>query len=282
MNLKSNKFWKIFLIQAILFFLTQILGIFSAVRIQKIPSFLKVEILQISFFNLILDFTFATLFIFLIMKYFKPKLIKRKIYKFLFVFTSFLAGIIFFGIFFPGPIPFILIFLLISWWLKVPSVFNQNLLMVFGIAGIGSILGLSLKPPAMILILILFSIYDFAAVYKTKHMVEMVKEMVEQKVILGFVIPQHFSSFKENLEKIQPGGEFLILGGGDVAFPLLFSVSLVSEGISKSFIISIFSLFGLFANLYFFLKQKERKPMPALPLISLFSIIGYLITILLK
>lgn len=278
MNFKRNEFWQCFFIETILFFLTLILGIFSAFQFQKSFFIQEIEIPQISFFNFVLSFGLATVFILLVIRYFKTKPFKEKIYKFLFIFTSFFAGIIFFGAFFPELISLILISLLIFWWVKMPNVLNQNLLIIFGIAGMAGLLGLSLNPKVMILILILFSIYDFIAVYKTKHMVEMAKEMVEQKVILGFVIPLNFHSFKESLINVEPGkGKFLILGGGDVAFPLLFSVSLLSKGILNSLIVAIFSLFGLFANFYLFIKQKERKPIPALPLISLFSIIGYLI-----
>lgn len=280
MNLKNNKFWKILLIQAILFSSTLILGIFSARQIKKSLFVQKIEIPQISFFNFIFSFAIATLFIFLIVKFLKLKTIKKGIYKFLFIFTSLFALIIFFESFLPEPIPIFLTFLLIFWWLSKPNVLNQNLLIIFGIAGICALLGLSLKPEMMILILILFSIYDFLAVYKTKHMAKMAKEMIEQKVIFGLVIPPNFVSFKANLEKVEPGGNFFILGGGDVAFPLLFSVSLLETGILNSIIVAIFSLFGLFCNFYIFFRQKERKPIPALPLISLFSIVGYLITLI--
>lgn len=282
MNLRSNEFWKILFIEAVLFFSTLILGILSANRIRIFFSIKKLEVPQLSFFSFVFSVALATVFFLLLIKYLKLKPLKEKIYKFLFLFTSFFSGTIFFESFFPQPLSFILISLFIFWWIKFPNVLNQNLLVIFGIAGVGGLLGLSLDPKMMILILVLFSIYDFLAVYKTKHMVEMAKEMVEQKVFFGFIIPSDFISFKESLKRVQPGGKFFILGGGDVAFPLLFSVSLLPSGLLNSIFVSVFSLFGLFANFYFFLKQKERKPIPALPLISVFSIIGYLITLSFK
>ena len=189
-----------------------------------------------------------------------------------------LGGLLFLETWLPEHLSLIFVFVLIFWWLKKPSVLIQDLLIVLGIAGTGSILGLSLNPLMVIALLIIFSIYDFIAVYKTKHMVRMAKAMLESRAILALVIPPNIFGFRESLEKIQPGGKFLILGGGDIAFPLIFSVSLIPSGILHSFIVALFSLIGLFASFWFFTKQKERKPIPALPPIALFSIIGYLIT----
>jgi presenilin-like A22 family membrane protease len=178
----------------------------------------------------------------------------------------------------PEPVPLILVFLLIFWWIKNPIVLNQNLLIIFSLAGIGASLGLGLKPEAVILILIILSIYDFIAVYKTKHMVKIAKDMIEAGTILGLVFPFEPLGFLKSTKEIKPGeGKFLVLGGGDVAFPLIFSVSLLKFGILKPFIVALFSLLGLFANFLIFIFQKERKAIPALPLISLFSIIGYFV-----
>jgi presenilin-like A22 family membrane protease len=102
--------------------------------------------------------------------------------------------------------------------------------------------------------------------------------MIESGTILGLVFPFEFSGFFKSTREIKPGeGKFLILGGGDVALPLIFSVSLLKFGIFKSFFVAFFSLFGLFSNFLLFLLQKKREGIPALPLISLFSILGYLL-----
>jgi len=139
-------------------------------------------------------------------------------------------------------------------------------------------LGLALLPEIVILILIIFSVYDWISVYKTKHMVKMAREMMESRAILALVIPPTLSNLKESLEKIEPGGKFLILGGGDLVFPLLFSVSLIPTGILNSIIVALFALFGLFISFWFFISQKVRQPIPALPPIAIFSILGFLIT----
>jgi presenilin-like A22 family membrane protease len=283
MNLKNKEVFFLFLTESILFSLTLTLGTLCASKLKKILEVQKIEIPLLSSFEFIFYFFLATLFAFLMFKFLKEKIIKKKIYKILFLSVSFFSSLIFFESFLPEPIPLILVFLLIFWWIKKPIVLNQNLLIILSLAGIGAILGLGLKPEAVILILIILSIYDFIAVYKTKHMVKMAKDMIEAGTILGLVSPFELTGFLKSINEVKPGeGNFLILGGGDVAFPLIFSVSLLKLGILKSFLIALFSLLGLFANFSLFLFQKERRAIPALPLISFFSIIGYLALRLLK
>ena len=281
--------WKIFIIEAFLFCLTLGLGIATAFRMNNPPPNFgggqKVNIPQISFFQFILNFLLATLFILLISRFVKFEKGKGTIFKILFIFAVSLGGLLFLETWLPEPLPLIFIFVSIFWWLKKPSVLIQDLLIILGIAGTGSILGLSLNPLMVIALLIIFSIYDFIAVYKTKHMIKMAKEMIESRAILALVIPPNIFGFRDSLEKIgyppeRVGGKFLILGGGDVVFPLLFSVSLIPSGIFNSLIVAIFSLIGLFAGFWFFISQKTRQPIPALPPIALFSIIGFFITLI--
>jgi presenilin-like A22 family membrane protease len=260
MDLKNKEVFFLFLTEAILFYLTLTLGILCASRLEKILEFQKIERPSLSPIEFIFYFFLATLFSFLIFRFLREKIIKGKIYKILFLSVSFFSSLIFFESFLLEPIPLILVFLLIFWWIKSPIILNQNLLIIFSLAGIGASLGLSLRPEAMILILIILSIYDFIAVYKTKHMVKMARDMIEAGTILGLVFPFEPLGFLKSTREIKPGqGEFLILGGGDVAFPLIFSVSLLKFGILKSFIVALFSLLGLFVNFLFFLTQKERK-----------------------
>jgi hypothetical protein len=134
------------------------------------------------------------------------------------------------------------------------------------------------KPEIVIALLAVFSVYDIVAVYKTKHMVEMAKEMIDSRAILGLIIPRNLSGFGEGLIRLKPGGKFLILGGGDIVFPLFLCCSLIpSYGIAKSFLAAAFSILGLLASFFLFAFQKKRSPIPALPPIAFFSIVGYLV-----
>lgn len=248
----------------------------------KISEFLEVEQItppQISSLKFITYFLLATLFIFFLSYVLKPKKEKRLIFKTLFILAIFSGSITLFSAWLPDETSFTLIIVLLFWWLVWPSIFIQDLLVVFGIAGAGSFLGLGLDPSVVVLLLIIFSIYDWIAVFKTKHMIKIAREMIESQAVLALVIPPDISSFKEGFKEMRPGGKFLILGGGDIVFPLLFAASLVPFGVLKSLIVAFFSLLGLLASFLFFISQKRRQPIPALPPIAFFSIIGYLITL---
>ncbi len=273
-----NNVWKVFIIEAFLFLLTLGLGIVASFQINKILKVEKLEIQKISFFQFILYFLFVTLLIFLFVRFFKYGKQKKAIFRTFFILTVFWGGILLLSIWIGDVFALILMTFLLFWWWKWPSIFIQDLCMILAMAGAGSVLGLTFTPEVIVILLIIFSIYDFIAVYKTKHMVEMAKEMIESRAILGLVVPPDLASFKQNLRQVKPGGKFMVLGGGDVVFPLLLCSSLVSSGVLNSLIVALFSLMGLFAGFLFFISQKEKKAIPALPPIALFSIIGYFIT----
>jgi presenilin-like A22 family membrane protease len=276
MNLKTKEFWKIFLFEAFLFSLVFFFGILSAQKLTKFYVAHKISVPKISLLDFIYSLFFATLLILIIIFVFKETT-KGRFLKAIFIFTSFLGSLVFLEFWLQEPSALIFTLFLIAWWFKNPNILNQNLLIIFGISGIGTFLGMSLDPENVIFLLILFSIYDVFAVYKTKHMVKMAKAMIKHKTILGIVAPQSLSGFKREISEVKPGGDFVIVGAGDLVFPLMFSVSCLKYNLLVSISIAIFTILGLLANLIFLFSQKERKPIPALPLISLFAIIGYLI-----
>jgi len=273
-----NNVWKVFIIEAFLFLLTLGLGIIASFQINKILKVEKLEIQKISFFQFILYFLFVTLLIFLFVRFFRYGKQKKAIFKTFFILTVFWGGILLLSIWIGDVFALIFMTFLLFWWWKWPSIFIQDLCIILAMAGAGSVLGLTFTPEVVVVLLIFFSIYDFIAVYKTKHMVEMAKEMIKSRAILGLIVPPDLASFKQNLKQVKPGGKFMVLGGGDVVFPLLLCSSLVSSGVLNSLIVALFSLIGLLAGFLFFISQKQKKAIPALPPIALFSIIGYLIT----
>ena len=273
-----DNIWKVFIIEAFLFLLTLGLGIVASFQINKILKVEKLEIQKISFFQFILYFLFVTLLIFLFVRFFRYGKQKKAIFKTFFILTVFWGGILLLSIWIGDVFALIFMTFLLFWWWKWPSIFIQDLCIILAMAGAGSVLGLTFTPEVVVVLLIFFSIYDFIAVYKTKHMVEMAKEMIKSRAILGLIVPPDLASFKQNLKQVKPGGKFMVLGGGDVVFPLLLCSSLVSSGVLNSLIVALFSLIGLLAGFLFFISQKQKKAIPALPPIALFSIIGYLIT----
>lgn len=274
--------WRVFIFESFLFLFTLGFGIINALKLKTLLKIEKMSISPVSFWQFIIYFILATIFILLIIllgnKFKKGKII---LFKGIFVFVIIWGGLISLSLWMPDILALILMAILVFVWLQKPIVFVHNLAIIFGIAGIGSTLGFSFSPEVMILLLIVFSAYDYIAVFKTKHMVKMAKEMIEARAILGFILPQKISNFFADLKEVKPGGKFLILGGGDVAFPLIFCISLIPSGILNSLIVAIFAFLGLLVSFLLFISQEARKPIPALPPIALFSIIGFFVTKLL-
>jgi len=269
--------WKVFGFEAFLFSLSLGLGILAGIRLREIFILQKTYPRQISLWQFIVWFVLGTLFILLVVYFVKFEKEKKLFFKGIFLLAVVFGNIFFFSIWLPDYASFFLVLALLFFWLKKRFLITHNLLMIFAISGIGAGVGLRLVPETVLLLFLIFSIYDYIAVYKTKHMVKMAKTMIEDRAILGIVIPQSFSGFNANLEKVKPGGRFLILGAGDIVFPLIFAVSFLYQSVFYALIIALFSLLGLLSDFLVFIFQKKRSPMPALPLIAFFSAIGYLL-----
>jgi presenilin-like A22 family membrane protease len=274
-----EKPWRILFWEVFLFALTFVLGISTAYRINIIAPPPKIEATPSFFYQFILSTAFAVAIILLIIRLIKSGFKKKVLFRAIFLLAFFFGSLLFFEVWLGEPISLILLLFLVFLWIKMPNIFTHNLLLISGMAGLGSFLGLGLTPETVAILLIIFSVYDIIAVYKTKHMVKMAKEMTEAGALPGLILPSRVSELNTPLEKISLGGNFLILGGGDIVFPLFFSVSALQGGIIKSVIIALFATFGLLASFWLFFRQKERRAIPALPPIALFSIIGYLITL---
>lgn len=277
----------LFFWEAVLFSLTLFLGIATAFKINRFLKAQEISIAPVNFWQFIFYFIVGTICFLFIIFFIKSKPQKGKIFKFLFLFTIFWGALVTLDIWLAEPLLWVgdilalfLTFYFLFLWLKKSSIFVHNLCMILGISGVGAFLGLRLDPNIVAVLFIIFSFYDFIAVYKTKHMIKMAKEMIESQAIIAMVIPQKIEDFQGKLKEIKAGGRFMVLGGGDIVFPLLFSASLVPQGVLPALIVGIFSLIGLFLSFLIFTNQKERKPIPALPPIALFSILGYLITLI--
>lgn len=289
-----NIFWK----EAFLFALTQILGIFVAIRISGILEKLEIKPEPVSFSNFLIYFLIATLAILLFLRISKKG--SGILFQIFFILAVFSGLDILFSIFVAEPGATILAAGLVAFRFMRPTVLLHNLVVVGGLAGIGGLLGISLLPRDAIILLIILAIYDVIAVYKTKHMVKMAKAMIKKRVILGIIVPEKISGLQASMGDVEqdklptihhrkiadikilvPGrvGRFMILGGGDLALPLLLIASVANSNIWQSIVILIFALLGLLTMHLIFIRLKS-KPMPALPPLAVFSILGYLISLL--
>jgi presenilin-like A22 family membrane protease len=229
--------------------------------------------------------------------------------------------------FLPEWLSLIIAFILAAWKIMKPNVIVHNLSEILMYSGIAVFLvsllnnapdsSTTLFLPTRIfwatLLLIIISIYDFIAVFKSRHMVSMAKFQTDSKVFAGLFIPykvkgeqkiiygRHVQEKKvqapqaparkrtEKLPGLEPSGEnkSAILGGGDIAFPLIFSGTVLyhlsnsllpAVALGETFIITATTTAAL-ALLFFY--AKKDKFYPAMPILSAGCFVGYAIILLL-
>jgi len=269
---------KIFCFELIFFLLTQVFGVLMARRIfinfpQEITKASGVEFPWIGFFLSFFILVFLILFVL------KFKKVKNVFFRIIFLLIIFLGVEMFLETWLPFFVALFLTLSLLFLWLQFARVWFHNILLILGMAGLGGLTGLSFSPMTVIVLFLVFSVYDFIAVYLTGHMVEMAKGMTESGAVLGFVVPKNINDFKKRMKEIKMGGgerKFSLLGTGDVFFPLLLAVSFIPFGLDKSFVIIFFSCLGLVFSFWLF-QELDKRPMPALPPIFLFSLLGFII-----
>lgn len=277
-DFKLNLFFK----EALIFLITQGLGLVVAWRLLQtrlrthVPPELRVTP-GLSVLDFLLSFFLATIIILILLRLFKRSVIAFEI---IFAFTVFVGSLIVFETFFDELVAFLLAILVAAVRFLIPRVWIQNAVIIISVAGISAWLGLSFSLLAILVILLILSIYDVIAVYKTKHMVSMFRDLMEKGVYFSTIVPERTEQLSHNLTEVQPEKGFLFLGTGDTAIPLMFAVSALPFKLISSLAIMIGALLGIFAMHLLFISQKERRPMPALPPIALGSIIGFLVSLI--
>ena len=172
----------------------------------------------------------------------------------------------------------ILALVIIAIYLLKQQVWLHDLVLILTLSGIIALLGASLSPYTVAVLLVVMSIYDYVAVYKTKHMVRMAKAMIAGRAIFAMIFPEHFKGFFERIGQAHPGEGFMMLGTGDFVFPLIMAVSAFSISSTAAWIVFGFSLMGLLITHILFVSQKVRRPMPALPPLAAAAILGFLVS----
>lgn len=259
----------------ILFAATQILGIYFAYKIFLETA--PIPVRNISSFS-IRDLIYFSIAVFLFL-FFTLRFVRfgAFLYRIILTFIIFSVLQLILSLWLAEVLAFVgAVALTAAFWVY-PSVIFENLLMIFTMAGLGAIFGLSLTPITVVLILVAFSFYDIIAVYKTGHMVKMAEAMIKSRAIFGLIIPRTYSDFTQSMRAVQPGEHFMILGSGDVILPLVLSASLVRVSLPQTIVVAIFSALGFVLTGLIFANQEVRRPMAALPPIATLSIIGYLL-----
>jgi len=112
------------------------------------------------------------------------------------------------------------------------SLLLHNFTELFIYGGLAAIFVPILNLLSISILLILISVYDFIAVHKTKHMIVLAKFQTKAKLFAGLLIP-----YAKN--------KTAVLGGGDIAFPLMFTAVLMSTFGLQALITTITATLGL-------------------------------------
>ena len=185
-----------------------------------------------------------------------------KIWKLWFFFSIFICLTIAFSAFISQIIAVVLSLILALLKIFKRNVITYNIPELFVYGGIAGLFVPILGIFSIFVLLILISIYDMIAVWKTKHMVKLAKFQSESNIFAGLYIP-----YKKNREAI--------LGGGDIGFPLLFAGVILKEfNFTSAIIVSIITTISLFV---LFMYAKKNKFYPAMPFLSAGCFIGFLV-----
>lgn len=232
-----------------------------------------------------------------------------QLWKVWFLLAVFLAQAVAFGVFLPGVVALVLSLILALLKVYKPGPVVHNLSEMFLYAGIAILLVPILDIFWMLVVLLLISLYDMWAVWHTKHMVQMAEFQKGSKVFAGLMVPKSekkvLHTTKKQAKPLQKTGPSkgratAILGGGDIAFPLLFSGTVLQQlavggsvelfsGLPFAFPIFSFATFslefafllsllitftvGISLFLLFYYAEKSRY-YPAMPFVSAGCVAG--------
>jgi len=303
-----------------LFLITQVIGLLvislDSETIIKIDSETQEEITEIVFYNtsvgerpdineketiltMIIGIFFGTIILLLL-----SKLKKVNIWKHWFFLASIITISITLGVLFNIVLTWIVAIILSAWKIYKPNFLIHNFTEILIYPGIALLLVPLLNVFYAFILLIIISIYDAYAVWKSKHMITMAKFAKDANLFPGLAVNYDSSSgklknkketiktekitSKKQNNKINSKIRTGILGGGDIAFPLIFASSflvfMLEQGfsnISAFFYSLIICLFAGVSLMLLFLYGKKDSYYPAMPFISAGCFIGYLFVMLL-
>ncbi|MGA1822054.1 MAG: presenilin family intramembrane aspartyl protease PSH [Thermoplasmatota archaeon] len=159
-------------------------------------------------------------------------------------------------------------------------------------AGILSLIGISIPPLLLVILMVLLAVYDFISVYITKHMIALADTVVEAKLPILLVFPKKFSfnyEEKTDLMESKRKGESMFMGLGDVIIPGSLIVSsmlfLPDTGIHQigsvpgPLAVALFALMGMMASFLGLMTVLviKGKAHAGLPFLNTGTILGFLI-----
>ncbi len=151
-------------------------------------------------------------------------------------------------------------------------------------AGVASIWATIIGVWASVVFLAVFAVYDYIAVYRTRHMISLAGTAMESRLPMLFVFPSQrgtkldqitFPSSQDAPAEKRGSGTF-ILGFGDIVFPCIMVASSALYGRSNIVPFLLLPLVGAIAGIMVLLFTKISRPAPGLPFINTGAIAGFI------
>jgi presenilin-like A22 family membrane protease len=236
------------------------------------------------FFSILVAFIVAIALVFLLIR-FKAKFVMR--------FWFFLVVMIALGISFtailwtisPGYILIPWVAILFAFPIALDKIYGKNILThnlseLLIYPGVAAIFVPILNPLFLIILLVLISLYDAWAVWKSGIMQKMAKFQMEKVGVFGgFFIPYLSKKQREKMKKLKKKNpkaleknkikvNVAILGGGDIVFPII-AAGVMLKAFPGNIVPAILTIIGALAGLTFLLLKSEKKKFyPAMPFIT--------------
>jgi len=152
-------------------------------------------------------------------------------------------------------VSFVAAILLVVYYFKYGSKLGRNLINIMIFVTIASAVGLTLGVLPSIILIAAIAIYDYIAVFVTKHMITLANALVGKSFIGGIVFAG---------KRIKKG--MIMLGGGDIVFPAIFIDALyLNYPPLASILVLIGAVVGISIILFF---GKRNKAYPAMSIIA--------------
>jgi len=208
------------------------------------------------------------------------KVLLRLLFALLFSWGAFIATVFYV----PLPVAVAIAVAFGTFWFLIPLVWLHNLVLVLAVSSLGAVFGRFITPWTAMAIILALALYDFLAV-RFRFMLWMADRLSQINALPALIIPKNYSEWNLNLKErekvveLNPATrEYSILGGGDIAFPCLLTASVYfAQGLKPAAIIAVFGLLGLISVYAIQARFLKGKPMPALPPIAAFTLVGLLI-----
>lgn len=141
----------------------------------------------------------------------------------------------------------------------------KNLAVIFATVGVSVTFGISFAPQVIILFLVVVSIYDYLAVFVTKHMVELANFVIKKNLAFTITVKEMMEGKEKRVD----------LGSGDFIMPLMFEVSLIPFSFNAVLVVFLGAM--ITCAIFMYMVWHKRFILPAIPPLVLGMISAFLV-----